>query len=134
MRGLARDQRLGMAGAIEQQIGAEIFCDIVGHGVDAVGDLGDAVGKARQRHGQGGDGLALRIPFGGDRFRDGAGRRHDVAAGWRADRLAVERDGKAAVGWRDAGLLVEPLALGHARGAAHRFLRIERRMSGDFIE
>ena len=60
--------------------------------------------------------------------------RHDVAAGWRVDRLAVERDGKAAVGWRDASLLVEPLALGHARGASHRFLRIERRMSGDFIE
>ena len=97
MRGFARDQRLGMAGAIEQQIRAEIFCDIVGHGIDAVGDLGDAVGKARQRHGQGIDGLALRIPFGGDRFRDGADRRDDLAAGRRADRLAVQRDGKPAI-------------------------------------
>ena len=134
MRGFARDQRLGMAGAIEQQIRAEIFCDILGHGIDAVADLGDAVGKARQRHGQGIDGLALRIPFGGDRFRDGADRRHDMAAGGRADRLAVQRDGKPAIGRGRAGLLVEALALGRARGASHRLLRIERRMSGDFIE
>jgi len=32
MRGLPRYQRLGMAGAIEQQIGTEIFRDIVGDG------------------------------------------------------------------------------------------------------
>ena len=62
------------------------------------------------------------------------GRRHDLAAGGRADRLAVERDGKPAIGRGGAGLLVEPLALGRARGASHRLLRIERRMSGDFIE
>ena len=36
MRGFARHQRLGMAGAIEQQIGAEIFGDVVGDGIDAV--------------------------------------------------------------------------------------------------
>ena len=134
MRGFARDQRLGMAGAVEQQIGAEIFGDVLGHGIDAIGDLGDAVGKARQRHGQGIDGLALRIPFRGDRFRDGIGRRDDLTAGGRADRLAVQRDGKAATRRGDAGFLVEPLALRHARRASHRLLRIERRMSGDFIE
>ena len=89
MRGFARDQRLGMAGAIEQQIRAEVFCDILGHRIDAVADLGDAIGKARQRHGQGIDGLALRIPFRRNGLCDPARRRHDVAAGGRADRLAV---------------------------------------------
>jgi hypothetical protein len=47
---------------------------------------------------------------------------------------APERDGKPAVSFRDAGLLVEPLALGAARSAAHGLLGIERRLSGDFIE
>ena len=61
------------------------------------------------------------------------GRDH-MAAGRRADRLAVERDGKTAIGFRDAGFLVEPLAPRGARGTAHRLLRIERRMSGDFVE
>jgi hypothetical protein len=54
----------------------------------------------------------------GDRFRDGADRSDDLTAGRRADRLAVERDGKAAIGRRDAGLLVEPLAPWRARGAS----------------
>ena len=134
MRSLPRDQRLGMAGTIEQQIGAEIFCDIVGHGLDAFAYLGDAVGKARQRHGQGIDGLALRVPFRRDGFRDPARRGDHMAAGRRADRPAVERDSKTAIGFRDAGFLVEPLAPRGARGTAHRLLRIERRMSGDFVE
>ena len=115
-----------MAGAVEQQIGAEIFFDVVSHRINTLGDLTDRVGKARQRHGQGIDGFPLRVPFGGDRFGNAAGRRDDLAAGRRADRLAVERDREAAVGLGNAGLLIEPLALRRAGGAAHRLLRIER--------
>ena len=134
MRGLLRHQRLGMAGAIEQQIGAEIFRDIVGDGLDAIVDLGDAVGKARQRHRQGIDGLALRIPFRRDGLGNFAGGRNDVASGRRADRLAVERDGKTTLRLGDTGRGIKSLALGNARRAPHRLLRIERRLSGDFIE
>ena len=76
----------------------------------------------------------MRIPFRRDRLGDLADRRDDMAAGWRADRLAVERDGKAAIRLGDAGAGVEPLALRHARRAPHRLLRIERRLSGNFIE
>jgi hypothetical protein len=35
-----------VAGAVEQQIRAEIVCDILGHGIDAIADFGDAVGKS----------------------------------------------------------------------------------------
>ena len=124
-----------MAGAIEQQIGAEIFRDVVGDGIDPIDHrLADAVGKARQRHGQGIDGLDLRIPFRGDRFRDHTVRGNDLAAGRRADRLAVERDGKTAVRLGGAGRGIESLALWHAGRAPHRLFRIERRLSGDFVE
>ena len=34
----------------------------------------------------------------------------------------------------NAGLGIEALALRPARGAPHRLLRVERRLSGDFIE
>ena len=47
---------------------------------------------------------------------------------WQALTLA------GAIGFRNVGLLVEPLALRGARGTAHRLLRIERRLAGDFIE
>ena len=47
---------------------------------------------------------------------------------------AVERDGKTASGFRDAGFLVVPLAPRERACTAHRLLRIERRMSGDFVE
>lgn len=127
MRGFLGDQRLGMAGAIEQQIGAEIFCNIVRNRVDPIGyRLDDAVGKARQRHGQGIDHLALRIPFGCDRLRNLARGRHHLAAGRRADRLAIERDRKAAISLGHAGRGINALALRPTRRAAHSLLRIER--------
>ena len=134
MRGLPRYQRLGMAGAIEQQIGTEIFRDIVGDGFDAIGNLGDAVGKTRQWHRQGIDGFNLCIPFRGDRLGNFTAGRNDLAPRRRADRLTVKRDGKPALRLGDAGAGIKPLALGSARRAPHRLLRIERRMSGDFIE
>jgi hypothetical protein len=71
MRGFPRDQRLGMAGAIEQQVGSEIFRHVVGNGFDAVDHrIDDAVRKPRQRHRHGIDDLLLRIPFCNDRVGD----------------------------------------------------------------
>ena len=69
----------------------------------------------------------LRRPFRSHRIgeRLATGIDH-LAAGRRADRLAVKRDGKAALGLGHARLLVEALAQRHARGAPDRFLRIER--------
>ncbi len=134
MRGLPRHQRLGMAGAIEQQIGAEKFAGIVRHRIGAVADFGDAVGKARQRHGQGIDGLALRLPFRRDGLGDPAVGRDDMTPGRRADRLAVERDGKAALGLGKARGLVKALALRGPRAAPDRLFRIEPRLSGDLVE
>ena len=124
-----------MAGAIEQQIRAEIVRDVFRDGVDPIDHrLHDAVGKPRQRHGQGIDALALRIPFHGDRFRDRGVRDNDRAAGRRTDRFAVERDGKTAVHFGDAGHDVKSLAPWHAGRAPHRLLGIERRLAGDFVE
>ncbi len=134
MRGLLGHQPLRMAGAVEQQVRAEIFRGVLGHGINVVTDFGDAVGKARQRHGQGIDGLGLRLPFRRDRLGDPAAGRYDMAPGRRADRLAVERDGKAAVGFGRACGLVKAPALWGTRGAPDRLLRIERRLAGDFIE
>ncbi len=49
-----RDQRVGMPGAIEQQIGLKIFREILFDGFDPVDHgIDDAVGKSRHRHGQG---------------------------------------------------------------------------------
>ena len=47
---------------------------------DALSDLGDAVGKPGQRHGQGIDRLDLRIPFRRNGLRDLLHRRHHMAA------------------------------------------------------
>ena len=85
-------------------------------------------------HGQGIDGLTLRIPFRGDRFRDHGVRDNDLAAGRRTDRFAVERDGKTAVRFGDAGRGIKSPALWHAGGAPYRLFRIERRLSGYFVE
>ena len=60
--------------------------------------------------------------------------RNDMAAGRRADRLAVERDGKTAIRLGDAGAGIKSLALWHAGRAPHRLFRIERRLAGDFVE
>jgi hypothetical protein len=96
--------------------------------------LHDTVGKARHRHGQGIDGLALRCPFGRDGIGDRALRHQHDLAGRRLDWLAVERDGEAAIGFADADLLVKPLARRRPRRLAHRLPGIERRMAGDFFE
>ena len=79
MRGLPRHQRLRMAGAIEQQIGLEIFRHVLGHGLDPVDHrIDDAVGKPRHRHGQGIDELLLRLPFRRDRVGDLPDRHHHL--------------------------------------------------------
>ena len=63
VRGFPFDQRLGVAGAVEQEIGLEIFRHVVGDSLDPVDDgVDDAVGKTRQRHGQGIDDFLLRFP------------------------------------------------------------------------
>jgi hypothetical protein len=59
---------------------------------------------------------------------------HDLAAGRRADRPAVERDGKTAIGLVDGSTGVEPLALRRAGRAPHGLLRIERGFPRHFIE
>ena len=135
MRGLPRHQRLGMAGAIEQQIGLEIFRDIVGDGIDPVDHgIDDAVGKPRQRHGQGIDDLLLRIPF----RAMASAISLAGATTWRPEGVRIglpsSVTAKPSVRLGDAGVRVKALALRHARGAPHRLLRIERRLSGDFVE
>ena len=132
---LARDQRFRMRGAVKQQIRAEIFCEILGDGVDPVDHrLADGVGESGQRHRQGIDDLALRIPFRDDAVGDIAGRRHQRPPGGRPHLLAVELNSKAVSRLGDVSLLVETLALWPARGAPDRFLRIERRLPGHFVE
>ena len=69
-----------MAGAVEQQIGTEIFDDVLGHRIDPIDDgLDDAVGKARQRHGQGIEKFLLGVPFRGDRLGNFPVRGHQRA-------------------------------------------------------
>ncbi len=124
-----------MAGAIEQEIGVEIFRDVVAYQRHAIDHgLDDAVGEARQRHGQGIDGVRLRAPFLCDGLGDCANRHGDGAARGGLDRLAVQRDVKSACRLGDAGLLVEALAFGYARLAPHRLLRIERRLAGHLVK
>jgi hypothetical protein len=135
MRGLARHQALGMAGAVEQEIRLEIFCKIVGNELDAIDHAFDhAVGEPRQRHGHGIEHLLLEGPFRGDSFGKRFCGDHHLAAGRRADRLAVERDGKAALGVRDPRLRIEALALGCAGGGPHRLLRILRGLPRDVVK
>ena len=91
MRGFPGDQRFGMAGAIEQQIGAEIFCDVVGDRIDAIDDPSPTL-LAKRVSGmvRGSDGLALRIPFRRDGVRDPA-RRAQRHGGRRACGSACRR-------------------------------------------
>ncbi len=124
-----------MAGAIEQQIGAEILCDVVGDGLDPVDHgIDDAVGEPRHRHRQGIDEFRLGLPFRRDDIGNLPGRRRQRAAGRRADRLVVQRDRKPARPLDDTGLGVKPLAARSARRAPHRLLRIEPGLPGHFIE
>ena len=104
MRGFPRDQRLGMAGAIEQQIGAEIFRDVVGDGIDAI-DHASTTLLAKRVSGMVRGLMVSLCAFHSAAIASAisAGRRDDLAAGRRADRLAVQRDGKPAIGSRDAG-------------------------------
>jgi hypothetical protein len=96
--------------------------------------LDDAVGQPRQRHGQGFDSLALRTPF----RRDGLGKRtrgHDNGAPrGRLDRLAVERDGKTAVGLANACARIKPLALDRARRPPRGLHRIDGGSVCSFVE
>ena len=104
-------------------------------GIDLVGyTFGDAVGEARQRHGQGIDGVGLGIPFRRDCVCDRTRRRNRLAAGRRFDRLAIKCDGKSAVGLAYAGTGIKALALRRARRAPHGLLRIKRGLSRHFIE
>ena len=135
MLGLVRHQPLGMAGAIEQQVGGEIFGDVVLHRFRLIDDaLHDAVGKTRQRHGQRLDELTLRAPFRRDHLGQCARRHNDRAAGRRLDRLTVERDGVTAVGLADAGVSIKPLALNRAGRAPRRFHRVGFGLARDVVE
>ena len=89
---LALAQPLRRSGAIEQQIGREIFLDFgrdragrIGHAVD------DRIGQPRQRHLRRIDHLPLRLPFRGNRLRKRQRRRGEQPARRRAHRLVVER-------------------------------------------
>ena len=135
IRGFPGNQRLRMAGAIEQEIGAEIFRDVVGDGFDPVDHgIGDAVCKSGQRHRQRIDDLLLRIPFCNDAIGYLPIRRNQRTAGRRADRLVVERDGKAIRRLGHAGMGVKAPAARRARRTPHRLLRIVRGFSGQIIE
>ncbi len=123
------------ARAIEQEIGPEIFRDIVDNGFDPVDHgIDDAVCQSGQRHRQRIDGLLLPIPFCNDAIGNLPVRRSQGTAGRRSDRLVVERDDKAIRGFDHAGTGVKALAARRARRTPHRLLRIERRFSGHFIE
>ncbi len=124
-----------MAGAIEQQIGLEIFRHVFRDGVDPVDHGVDhAVGKPRHRHGQGIDELLLRRPLGSDGVGDLPARHDHLAAGRRADRLVIQRNAKSPRRFGDAGARVKALPPRRARRAPNQFLRIERRGSGRFFE
>ena len=98
---LPRDQTRRRVGAIEQQIGAEIFRDLLRHRRRRIGDrVDDRVGEPRQRHRGRIDHVALRVPFRRDRFGERARRRGQRAARRRSHRLAVEQDREAAVASR----------------------------------
>ena len=113
MRGLPRDQRLGMAGAIEQQIGAEIFRDIVGDGFDAIDDASTTL-LANRVNGMVRGSMVSTCAFHSAAIASAISRLG--ATTWRprrrADRLAVKRDGKAALRLGDAGAGIKALALG----------------------
>ncbi len=135
MRGLARDQRLGMAGAIEQQIGLEVFRHVLGDCVDPVDHgVNDTVGKPGHRHRQGIDELFLRLPLGDDGASDLLARYDQLAAGRRADRLVIQRDGESDRCLGDGDARVKALPPRRAGGAPHRLLRIERGFSRRFFE
>ena len=74
---LLLDQAGGRFGAIEQQISAKIFCDLVCDRLRRFADRVDhRIGEPRERHARRIDHVGLRIPFRGDGLREGArGRR-----------------------------------------------------------
>ena len=132
---LARHQFLRMAGAVEQQIGAEVFGDVVTHRGDVVADrVDDAVGEPRQWHRRRIDGVLLRFPFRNDRFCDAALGRGQRLARRRAHSLVVERNGKAVRCLAETGARVEALALRPARRLAHRLFRIQPALPVDFVK
>src|SRR5215475_8514059 len=112
MFGLARDQRLWMTSAIEQEIGGEISRDVISHRLRSIHDgIDNAVGKSGHRHAQGIDRLLLCRPFASNHIRDLVRRDGDNASRGCSDWLAVKPDGKSAVCLDDVNNGIKALAL-----------------------
>ena len=127
-------QRLGMAGAIEQQIGTEIFGGVLGHGIDPVDyGLADAFAKRVSGIARGSiDSFwashSAAIPSAISRFGPTRGRPDGVRTGLPSSMMAKPSD-------TSAKPLAYKSAYGrYARGAPDRFLRIERRLPGYFVK
>ncbi len=123
---LRAHQTFRRAGAIADEIGAEIFRDLVDDGLRLRRNaVDDRIGKARERHGGRIDALTLRVPFGGDRLPQcpHGGRKH--ACRRRFHGAAIEQKGKRRA-LADGGCLIEPLAQARTHVAPRRLHRIER--------
>ena len=136
MRSFARNQRFGMACAVEQEIRSKVPSNVLDHGIDVTSDAIDyAVGEPRHRHRHGVDDVLLCRPFSGDGCGNLRGSaRHQQVARRRAHLLVIEQDGKAFRRFPHARMSVEALALSSSRGPAHRFFRIERRRAKTVFE
>src|SRR5487761_1507 len=107
---LARGELGWHLGAIADEIGRSIFCDLAR---DLIPPLCDEIdrraGEPRQRQRGGHNLFALCLPFGGDCRGEFLAAYDERRLGWRADRLAVEQHGIAAGSVADRGNLEEPL-------------------------
>jgi hypothetical protein len=123
---LARLQALGGIGAIDQKIGAEKFLDF---GRDRLRlplhAVNDRIGEPGERHARRIDHVALRLPFGGDRFGKRPRRRGEWLARRRAHRPAVEQDRKFIRPLAHMGALIEARPQLRPGGAPRRLRGIE---------
>jgi signal transduction histidine kinase len=131
---LLADQAVGIAGAIADEIRAEIFRDLLRDRRGIRRDtVDDRIGEPRERHGGGVDALALRLPLGGDRRAERPHRRRQRAAGRRLHGAAVEQHRVRRPLTRLRGR-IESLAQVRAHVAPRRLDGIERLIAEQVFE
>ncbi len=124
---LRRDQTLGFARAIEQQIAAGIALDLGRDRFRAARDPVDRrMREPGQRHGRRVDVRALPRPFGRHSFSERAARQCERIFRRRPRRLAVEQDRERAIALAGARLFIEALDQRRPRAAPRRFHGIAR--------
>ncbi|MNS58803.1 hypothetical protein D3C72_917360 [compost metagenome] len=118
---LSRNQRFRVTGAVTKKIGRRKPEDILENRLGVVGDAIDGgIHMARYRHDHRVHHLLLGIPLIAKQFSQRVRRDGQRLLGGRAQRLAIEKDGKATLlHLSDGDILVEPLR--------QRFLHLDLR-------